>query len=124
MRKSMKTKILICILILDLVMIIGVSIIAVNFRTAVKSANTMSDTYLMVEQDFGNANTNVQNLVKRFFVLQTMNYMYGGNWDNTEVRDQIIGLGADEYGAVEEAIADANMFLEKLEQTENSCGYH
>lgn len=118
MRKSMKTKILICILILDLVMIIGVSIIAVNFRTAVKSANTMSDTYLMVEQDFGNANTNVQNLVKRFFVLQTMNYMYGGNWDNTEVRDQIIGLGADEYGAVEEAIADLKTHVDTINDKE------
>ena len=118
MRKSMKTKILICIFILDLVMIIGVSIIAVNFRTAVKSANTMSDTYLMVEQDFGNANTNVQNLVKRFFVLQTMNYMYDGHFDNIEVRNQIIGLGEGEYGAVEEAIADLKTHVATINDKE------
>ena len=118
MKTSMKTKMLLGIFIIDLVMVIGVSIIAVNFRTAVKSANTMSDTYLMVEQDFGSANTNVQNLVKRFFVLQTMNYMYGGNWDNTEVRDQIIGLGANEYGAVEEAIADLKTHVATINDKE------
>ena len=59
MRKSMKTKILACIFILDLVMIIGIAIIGVNFRKAVTSANTMSQTYMQIERDFGNANTNV-----------------------------------------------------------------
>ena len=77
MKRSMKTKILACVFILDLVMVIGVSIIGFNFRTTVTSANLMSETYMMVERDVGYANTNVQNLVKRFFVVEYMAMAYG-----------------------------------------------
>ena len=72
MIKSLRTKILSCFFLLALVMIIGVVLIAISFRSAVAAANTMSGTYLAIERDFGDANTNLQNLVKRFFLVQAM----------------------------------------------------
>ncbi len=118
MKTSMKTKILSCIFILDLVMIIGVSIIGVNFRAAVNSANLMSSTYMMVERDFGNANTSIQNLVKRFFILETMNYMYENNWTDTETRDTIIGVGESEYTLLEEAVLDLKTHVDTINDPE------
>ena len=105
MKRSMKTKILACVFILDLVMVIGISIIGYNFRTTVTSANLISETYLMVEQDVGYANTNVQNLVKRFFVVEYMYIAYGGGMPQ-DTMNSIISLGEGEYTALEEAISD------------------
>ena len=123
MRKSMKTKILACIFILDLVMIIGIAIIGVNFRKAVTSANTMSQTYMQIERDFGNANTNVQNLVKRFFVIQTMSYMYGEGGVPQDTMNQIISLGAGEYAIVEEAVGDLATHVTTVNDPEFSEQY-
>ena len=123
MKRSMKTKILICVFILDLVMIIGVSIIGFNYRTTVTSANLLSENYMMIERDFGRANTDLQNLVKRFFILQTLNYMYEGNWADTSTRDQIIGLGAEEYANVEEAINDLAIHVQTINDPDFSAEY-
>ena len=87
MKSSMKAKIMASIVLLDLVMVFGIAFIGFNFRSAVTTANMMSQTYLLVERDFGNANTNLQNLVKRIFILETMNYMYQDNWTDTATRD-------------------------------------
>ena len=117
MKRSMKTKILACVFILDLVMVIGVSIIGFNFRTTVTSANLISETYLMVERDVGYANTNVQNLVKRFFVIEYMNMAYGGGMPQ-DTMNQIIGLGEGEYTALEEAIADLSTHVATINDAE------
>lgn len=122
MRKSMKTKILAIVLVLDLVMIIGVGIIGFNFRTAVTSSNLMSQTYMLVERDFGDANTNVQNLVKRFFVVQYMNYMYGGQMPQDTMK-QIISLGAGEYTIVEHAVEDLATHVATINDPEFSEQY-
>ncbi len=121
MMRSLKTKILTCILILDLVMIIGVSIIGVNFRTAVTAANTMSDTYLHIEKDFGNANTNLQNLVKRFFLVCTMDNM--GAMADPETAKTMIDPGKAEYEAMVAAINDLGDQVKKVNDKEFSDEY-
>ncbi|MCR5197085.1 MAG: methyl-accepting chemotaxis protein [Pseudobutyrivibrio sp.] len=121
MRKSMRTKILVCIFVLDLVMIIGVSIIAVNFRTAVDAANTMSQTYIRIEKDFGDANTNMQNLVKRFFLVQAMAPI--GSLDTKEGKDAMIQPGVAEYEALSAAIDDLSIQVEKIDDPEFKSEY-
>lgn len=121
MMKSLKTKILACIVILDLVMIIGVSIIGINFRTAVDAANTMSETYLQIERDFGNANTNLQNLVKRFFLVCTMDNM--GAMADPDTAAAMIDPGKAEYEAMVEAINDLGEQVKKVDDKEFSEEY-
>ncbi len=122
MKRSMKTKILGCVFILDLVMVIGVSIIGYNFRTTVTSADLMSQTYMMVERDVGTANTNVQNLVKRFFVVEYMNLMYQGGMPQ-DTMNQIISLGEGEYTALTEAITDLATHVTTINDPEFSEQY-
>ncbi|MBR5635467.1 MAG: methyl-accepting chemotaxis protein [Pseudobutyrivibrio sp.] len=117
MKRSMKTKILACVFILDLVMVIGVSIIGFNFRTTVTSANLMSETYMMVERDVGYANTNVQNLVKRVFVVEYMYVAYGDGVPQ-DTMNQIISLGQGEYTALEDAINDLATHVAKINDPE------
>ncbi|MDC7279912.1 methyl-accepting chemotaxis protein [Butyrivibrio fibrisolvens] len=118
MKSSMKAKIMASIVLLDLVMVFGIAFIGFNFRSAVTTANMMSQTYLLVERDFGNANTNLQNLVKRIFILETMNYMYQDNWTDTATRDTIIGVGEGEYQLVAEAVADLKTHVEAINDPE------
>lgn len=121
MRRSMRAKILACICILDLVMIIGVSIIGLNFRAAVSAADTMSNTYMYIERDFGNANTNMQNLVKRFFLVQSMNYM--GATADPETAEAMIAPGEDEYTALNDAIVDLGKQVEKVNDPDFNAEY-
>ena len=121
MRRSMRAKILACICILDLVMIIGVSIIGLNFRAAVSAADTMSNTYMYIERDFGNANTNMQNLVKRFFLVQSMNYM--GAMADPETAETMIAPGEDEYTALNDAIVDLGKQVEKVNDPDFNAEY-
>ncbi|MCR4568114.1 MAG: hypothetical protein K5769_08675 [Pseudobutyrivibrio sp.] len=121
MKKSMRTKILICIFVLDLVMIIGVSIIAYNFRIAVNAADTTSQTYMRIEKDFGDANTNMQNLVKRFFLVQAMAPV--GSLDTQEGKEAMIGPGEAEYAALDAAIDDLGTHVEKIDNKEFKDAY-
>ncbi|MBO6130131.1 MAG: methyl-accepting chemotaxis protein [Pseudobutyrivibrio sp.] len=121
MRRSMRAKILACICILDLVMIIGVSIIGLNFRAAVSAADTMSNTYMYIERDFGNANTNMQNLVKRFFLVQSMNYM--GAMADSETAETMIAPGEEEYTALNDAIVDLGKQVEKVNDPDFNAEY-
>ena len=121
MRRSMRAKILACICILDLVMIIGVSIIGLNFRAAVSAADTMSNTYMYIERDFGNANTNMQNLVKRFFLVQSMNYM--GAMADPETAETMIAPGEEEYTALNDAIVDLGKQVEKVNDPDFNAEY-
>ncbi len=124
MKSSMKAKIMASIVLLDLVMVFGIAFIGFNFRAAVTTANMMSQTYLLVERDFGNANTNLQNLVKRFFILETMNNMYQDNWTDTATRDTIIAVGEGEYQIVDEAVSDLKNHVDTINDPEFTEQYN
>ena len=124
MKSSMKAKIMASIVLLDLVMVFGIAFIGFNFRAAVTTANMMSQTYLFVERDFGNANTNLQNLVKRFFILETMNNMYQDNWTDTATRDTIIAVGEGEYQIVDEAVSDLKNHVDAINDPEFTEQYN
>ena len=121
MRKSLRAKIIACFIILDIVVVAGVSLIGLNFRTAVESANTMSNTYLLVERDFGDANTNMQNLVKRFFLVEAMDYM--GAMADPDSKATMIDPGKEEYEALGAAIDDLGTHVSTINNAEFT-GYY
>jgi len=121
MKSSLRTKILACFFALDLVMIIGVTLIAISFRSAVQSANTISDTYLAVEKDFGDANTNLQNLVKRFFLVQAM--VPTGSLDTADGIASMVDPGKAEYEKLQAAIDDLKIQVDKINIPEFTEAY-
>ena len=121
MSKSLRTKILSCFFLLVIVTIIGVSLIAFNFKKAVDAANTMSGTYLLIERDFGDANTNLQNLVKRFFLVQAM--APTGAMDTAEGIATMVDPGKAEYEAFQAALDDLGTQVQKVNNTEFSNEY-
>ena len=73
--KSLRTKILAAFLALDLVAIIGIAIMGANFQISAHSAETLSNTYMSIERDFGDVDAMMQALVKRVFLIQSMQQM-------------------------------------------------
>ena len=69
MKKSLSLRIMLCLCMLDVVFLIGFFAVGVNFKVAQKAAISISETYLLIERDFGNVNTNMQNLIKRHFLM-------------------------------------------------------
>lgn len=121
MIKSLRTKILSCFFLLALVMIIGVVLIAISFRSAVQAANTMSGTYLAIERDFGDANTNLQNLVKRFFLVQAM--APTGALDTDDGVASMVDPGKPEQEALQAALTDLGVQVQKVNNSDFSSEY-
>lgn len=121
MIKSLRTKILSCFFLLALVMIIGVVLIAISFRSAVAAANTMSGTYLAIERDFGDANTNLQNLVKRFFLVQAM--APTGAMDTDDGVATMVDPGKPEQEALQAALDDLGVQVQKVNNPDFSSEY-
>ena len=121
MIKSLRTKILSCFFLLALVMIIGVVLIAISFQDAVKAANTMSGTYLSIERDFGDANTNLQNLVKRFFLVQAM--APTGALDTDDGVASMVDPGKPEQEALKAALDDLAIQVQKVNNPDFSAEY-
>jgi len=112
MFKSVISKILVCFIALDLVFAIGVVMIANNFKKAESSARIISDTYLMIEKDFGDVNTNMQNIVKRNFLVQSMSGMYA---DQPDLIDQMLAPGEGELANLLAAVDDLETHVEKVD---------
>lgn len=104
MKRSLRKKILAIFLVLDIMMIAGVALIGYNFRIAVSSANRLADDYLAIQKDFGVVDANMQNLVKRFFICQSMNYM--GAMSDKDTAKAIIDPGVSEREKMVTAMAD------------------
>ena len=121
MIKSLRTKILSCFFLLALVMIIGVVLIAISFQDAVRAANTMSGTYLSIERDFGDANTNLQNLVKRFFLVQAM--APTGAMDTDDGVASMVDPGKPEQEALKAALDDLGIQVQKVNNPDFSAEY-
>lgn len=121
MIKSLRTKILSCFFLLALVMIIGVVLIAISFQDAVRAANTMSGTYLSIERDFGDANTNLQNLVKRFFLVQAM--APTGAMDTDDGVATMVDPGKPEQEALKAALDDLAIQVQKVNNPDFSAEY-
>ncbi|MCR5676631.1 MAG: methyl-accepting chemotaxis protein [Agathobacter sp.] len=121
MKQSIRTKVLSCFFLLDLVMIIGVTLIAISFRSAVKSADVISDTYLSIEHDFGTANTNLQNLVKRFFLIQAM--APTGALDSADGIASMVDPGKAEYEAFDAALNDLGAQVAKVNDSDFTAEY-
>jgi len=121
MIKSLRTKILSCFFLLALVMIIGVVLIAISFQDAVNAANTMSGTYLSIERDFGDANTNLQNLVKRFFLVQAM--APTGALDTDDGVASMVDPGKPEQEALKAALDDLAIQVQKVNNPDFSAEY-
>ncbi len=121
MKRSLRAKILVCFFVLDLVMVLGVALIGYNFRVAVTSANRISEVYLHVEKDFGDANTNLQNLVKRFFLVQVM--APTGALNDPEMEQSMVGLGEGELEAFETALADLDVQAKKINNADFTASY-
>ena len=122
MIKSLRTKILSCFFLLALVMIIGVVLIAISFQDAVDAANTMSGTYLSIERDFGDANTNLQNLVKRFFLVQAM--APTGAMDTDEGVASMVDPGKPEQEALQAALDDLGVQVQKVNNPDFTAEYN
>lgn len=60
--KSLKTKIVSLFIVLDVFVVLGVTVIGLNFRASAQAASTISETYLEIERDFGTVNTMMQPL--------------------------------------------------------------
>ena len=103
MKKSLSRTIMICLFALDLVFIIAVASIGTNFQKTVEASREISETYLLIERDFGETNTNVQNIIKRNFLVQAMAGMLVGNPDMLAA---MIGPGETETAALLSAIDD------------------
>lgn len=121
MMKSLRTKILSCFFLLALVMVIGVVLIAISFQDAVNAANTMSGTYLSIERDFGDANTNLQNLVKRFFLVQAM--APTGAMDTDDGVATMVDPGKPEQEALKAALDDLGIQVQKVNDPDFSAEY-
>ena len=121
MMKSLRTKILSCFFLLALVMVIGVVLIAISFQDAVNAANTMSGTYLSIERDFGDANTNLQNLVKRFFLVQAM--APTGAMDTDDGVATMVDPGKPEQEALKAALDDLGVQVQKVNDPDFSAEY-
>lgn len=110
--KSLKTKILALFLVLDLFVVVGVTVIGLNFRASSQAATAISETYLEIERDFGTVNTMMQALVKRNFLAQAMSGM------GAEVSEDMIKPGETDRAALEAAIKDLRIQVKKVDDKE------
>ncbi len=130
MFKSVTSRILLCFVALDIVFIIGVALIASNFKKAEASARTISDTYLAIEKDFGDVNTNMQNIVKRNFLMQAMAGYLMIQEDPADLTQQMLAPGetetanllaaVDDLGTHVDVISDPT-FAEEYASLKNAC---
>lgn len=104
MRKSLRRTILAVFILLDVMMVAGVTAIGLYFRSSVNAANKLADYYIEIENDFGEVDANMQNLVKRFFICETMYYM--GSMDDADTAKAIIDPGVDERANLIAAMDD------------------
>jgi len=127
MRKKLGNKILACVLMLDIVMILVVATIGSNFSKASAAASELSDTYILVERDFGEVNTNVQNIVKRVFLCLAMGPMIANDKDTFHA---MADVGFGECDALIAAIDDLGIhvatinsptFTEEYEALAGAC---
>ncbi|MCR5639732.1 MAG: methyl-accepting chemotaxis protein [Lachnospiraceae bacterium] len=114
--KSLKTKILSCFLALDLVVLIGLVILGVNFKVSAEAAETLSDTYLEIERDFGDVNSMMQSLVKRVFLIQAMDGM--GAMSDAETAKTMIDPGQADLATLQTAIDDLRVQVAKVSDKE------
>lgn len=111
MRKSLRVRIISCFVALDIIIIAIVAIIAGTFMKVSKSADEMSNTYIKIEKDFGDVNTNVQNIVKRIFLLSSMGAMLADH----DMFLQMADPGKAESEALINAITDLETQVAKVE---------
>lgn len=112
MRKKLGAKILSCIILLDVVMILVVSVIGMNYTKASNAANELSETYILIERDFGDVNTNVQNIIKRIFLIMAAKDMIAGKSDTFHA---MADIGFSECDALIAAIEDLKIHVEKID---------
>ena len=115
MKRSFRRTILAVFIVLDVMMIAGVTVIGLFFRSSINAANKLADTYIEIENDFGEVDANMQNLVKRFFICETMNYM--GAMADKDTAKSIIDPGVDERANLVAAMDD---LVEKSSIVKNS----
>ncbi len=114
--KSLRTKILALFLALDIVAILGIAFMGYNFQVSAKAANTLSETYLEIERDFGDVDAMMQALVKRVFLIQAMDGM--GAMADAETAKSMIEPGTADNEKLQAAIEDLRIQVKKVDDTE------
>ncbi|MCR4674700.1 MAG: methyl-accepting chemotaxis protein [Lachnospiraceae bacterium] len=114
--KSLRTRILAAFLALDIVAIIGIAIMGANFQISARSAETLSDTYLSIERDFGDVDAMMQALVKRVFLIQAMQQM--GSMADEETALSMIDPGVTDLETLSAAMEDLRTQVPKVDDEE------
>ncbi|MCR5273299.1 MAG: methyl-accepting chemotaxis protein, partial [Lachnospiraceae bacterium] len=114
--KSLRTKILACFLALDIVAVIGIAMMGYNFQIAISSAETLSDTYMEIERDFGDVDAMMQALVKRVFLIQSMDSM--GAMADADTAASMIDPGTADKETLQAAIEDLRIQVSEVSDSE------
>ncbi|MCR5153863.1 MAG: methyl-accepting chemotaxis protein [Lachnospiraceae bacterium] len=116
MKKSLKTSILSCFIVLDLVVVVGLFILGSNFRVSRVAGETLSNTYLEIEKDFGDVDAMMQALVKRVFLIESMEGM--GAMGDAETAKSMIDPGKADRERLKTAIDDLRIQAQKISDEE------
>ncbi|MBR6282297.1 MAG: methyl-accepting chemotaxis protein [Lachnospiraceae bacterium] len=114
--KSLRTKILACFLVLDFVVVLGVALIGINFRISANAAETLSGTYMEIERDFGDVDSMMQALVKRVFMINTMESM--GAMADAQTQAALIEPGMTDYARLQTAMDDLRIRIKDVKDPE------
>ncbi len=114
--KSLRTKILACFLVLDFVVVLGVALIGINFRISANAAETLSNTYMEIERDFGDVDSMMQALVKRVFMINTMESM--GAMADAQTQAALIEPGMTDYARLQTAMDDLRIRIKDVKDPE------
>ncbi|MBP5265305.1 MAG: methyl-accepting chemotaxis protein [Lachnospiraceae bacterium] len=114
--KSLRTKILACFLVLDFVVVLGVAVIGINFRISANAAETLSNTYMEIERDFGDVDSMMQALVKRVFMIDTMERM--GAMADAQTQAALIEPGMTDYARLQTAMDDLRIRIKDVKDPE------
>lgn len=119
MKKSSLTKRILSIMyVLDIIVAIVVISIVANFVQLEKAAESMSEHYIAMEKDFGEVNTNMQNLVKRHFLMCNM-----GPILDAEITMPIADVGFGEGDALIAAVDDLGIHVAYVNNPEFTGQY-
>ncbi len=114
--KSLRTKILACFLVLDFVVVLGVALIGINFRISANAAETLSGTYMEIERDFGDVDSMMQALVKRVFMINSMESM--GAMADAQTQAALIEPGMTDYARLQTAMDDLRIQIKDVKDPE------
>lgn len=117
-KSSLTRRILSFMYVLDLVVALVVIAIVVNFVRLENAAESMSEHYIAMEKDFGEVNTNIQNLVKRHFLMSNI-----GPILDTETAMSIADVGFGEGDALIAAVDDLGIHVAYVNNPEFTGQY-